>query len=256
MGKLENKVALITGSGSGFGRAIAYKFAKEGAKVMLNGINEELVKNTCIEMQNNYDVDYVVADVSIKADVLSMVDQVISRFGRIDILVNNAGGRFNIPREVEAIEEEHWNKVLNVNLKGTFLTSQAAVRYMKESGGGKIINMASLAGRTGTDTTDVAYASAKGGIISFTRKLAREMGPYGINVNVIAPGVIISGERLRRVFYEDKSEQDRNQILNQIALGGLGENEDIANVALFLAAEDSRYITGAVMDVNGGRFMG
>jgi NAD(P)-dependent dehydrogenase (short-subunit alcohol dehydrogenase family) len=254
--KLENKVALVTGSGGGLGRAIAYGFAREGAKVMLNDVNEQLLKQTATEMQNDYDVDYIVADVSKKEEVVKMVDQVVARFGNINILVNNAGGSLHTPRVLEDIEEEQWDKVLDVNLKGTFLTSQAAVKYMKKSGSGKIINMASVAGRYGSVSTGVAYGAAKGGIISFTRKLGREVGSHSINVNALAPGVVISGERIRNSFYEQKTEKERNYMISQIALGTLGELEDIANAAIFLASEDAKYITGAVIDVNGGLFMG
>lgn len=256
MGRLENKVALITGSAGGLGLEIATHMAKEGAKVILNDVNEELVKQSAMELQKEYEADYVVGDVSKKDDVTRMFNQIIERFGKINILVNNAGGSLHTPRVLEEIEEEHWDKVLNVNLKGTFLTSQAFVKHTKENAGGKIINMSSIGGRTASLVTGVAYAAAKGGVINFSRRLAKEVGEYGINVNVIAPGLIISGERMRHLFYEENSEEQRRQTFSEIPLKSLGVKEDIANAAVFLASDESRYMTGAVLDVNGGRFMG
>ncbi|WP_174732389.1 SDR family NAD(P)-dependent oxidoreductase [Mesobacillus harenae] len=256
MGKLDNKVALITGSAGGLGLEIAISLAKEGAKVVLNDVNEELVKKSAEELQKDFEADYVLGDVSNKEDVNRMFGQIIERFGKINILVNNAGGSLHTPRALEEIEEEHWDKVLAVNLKGTFLTSQAFVQHTKDHGGGKIINMSSIGGRTASLITGVAYAAAKGGVISFTRRLAKEVGEYGINVNVIAPGLIISGERMHHVFYEENSEEQRKQTFSEIPLKALGEKDDIAKTAVFLASDDSRYMTGAVLDVNGGRFMG
>ncbi|WP_102264451.1 SDR family NAD(P)-dependent oxidoreductase [Mesobacillus jeotgali] len=256
MGKLDGKVALVTGSAGGLGLQIAIHLAEEGAKIILNDVNETLVKESASKLEEEYEVGYVVGDVSNKADVTGMFAQIIDAFGKIDVLVNNAGGSLHTPRVLEEIEEEHWDKVLGVNLKGTFLTSQAFVKYTKERGGGKIINMSSIGGRTASLITGVAYAAAKGGVINFSRRLAKEVGEFGINVNVIAPGLIISGERMHHLFYEENSEEQRKQTLSEIPLKYLGEKEDIANAAVFLASDDSRYMTGAVLDVNGGRFMG
>jgi NAD(P)-dependent dehydrogenase (short-subunit alcohol dehydrogenase family) len=256
MGRLENKVALVTGSAGGLGLEIALSFAKEGATVVLNDVNEELVKASTDKWNDHYKMDYVVGDVSNKEHVLDMFKRIAEQQGKIDILVNNAGGSLHTPRELEAIQEEDWDKVLNVNLKGTFLTSQTAVSYMKENGSGKIINMSSIGGRTASLITGVAYAAAKGGVISFTRRLAKEVGVHGINVNAIAPGLIISGERMHHLFYEENSEEQRKQTFSEIPLNTLGDKNDIANAAVFLASDESKYMTGAVMDVNGGRFMG
>ncbi|WP_202079030.1 glucose 1-dehydrogenase [Caldalkalibacillus salinus] len=255
MGKLDQKVALVTGAAGGLGREIAHKFAKEGAKVVLNDMNDTLVKETAKGLQE-FEVDYAVGDISNKTQVKAMIEQIVQKQGSIDILVNNAGGSLRTPRVLEDIEEEDWDKVLNVNLKGTFLASQTAVKYMKENGGGRIINMSSIGGRTASLVTGVAYAAAKGGIISFTRRLAKEVGPDGIHVNAIAPGLIISGERMHHLFYEENTEENRHSVLSEIPLNKLGEKEDIADAALFLASSESKYVTGAVLDVNGGRFMG
>ncbi|MDX5475010.1 MAG: SDR family oxidoreductase [Bacillaceae bacterium] len=255
MGKLENKVAVITGSAGGLGKDIAISLAEEGATIILNDVNETLVKQSVKELEQ-YQVDYVVGDVSNTVHVEQMFQYVIKKYNKIDILVNNAGGSLHTPRKLEEIQEEDWDKVLNVNLKGTFLMSQQAVKYMKDQGGGKIINMTSIGGRTASLITGVAYAAAKGGVISFTRRLAKEVGEYSINVNAIAPGLIISGERMHHLFYEENSEEQRQRTFDEIPLKKLGENRDIANAALFLASDDSKYMTGAMLDVNGGRFMG
>lgn len=256
MGRLADKVAFITGSAGGLGLEIAVHYANEGAKIVLNDVNETLVKEAATQLQDRYEVHYVVGDVSNKADVTRMFAEVIDHFGRVDVLVNNAGGSLHTPRALEEIEEEHWDKVLNVNLKGTFLMSQAFVQHTKENGGGKIINMSSIGGRTASLVTGVAYAAAKGGVLNFSRRLAKEVGEYGINVNVIAPGLIISGERMRHLFYEENPEEVRQQTLSEIPLKTLGDKSDIASAAVFLASDESRYMTGAVLDVNGGRFMG
>lgn len=256
MGKLTEQIALITGAATGLGKDIAIRLAKEGATVIISDINEQLLEETSAQLKKQYSVHYIVADVANQDDVLRMVDEVVTKYGRLDIIVNNAGGSLHTPKNLEDITEVDWNKVLDVNLKGTFFVSQAAVKYMKEKNSGKIINMASIGGRTASIVTGVAYAAAKGGVISFTRRLAREVGEYGINVNAIAPGVIISGERIKRLFYEENTEAERQQTLNDIPLKKLGEVEDISNAVAFLASEESKYMTGAVLDINGGRFMG
>lgn len=259
MKRLEGKAAIITGAGGGLGQAIAEKFVQEGASVYLNDLNEAALKAFADRMNQTVGqgkVAYSAGDIAKKSDVTAMVNGAIAAFGNIDILVNNAGGSLNTPKKLEDIQEEDWDLVLNVNLKGTFLASQAVVEHMKNRKQGKIVNLASLAGRTASVVTGVAYAAAKGGVISFTRRLAKEVGPHGIHVNAVAPGVIISGERIRRLFYEETTASDQQRTLNEIALGTVGQPGDVADAVCFLASEESKYVTGAILDVNGGRFMG
>lgn len=256
MGKLTGKVALVTGSAGGLGKDIAITLAKEGAKLVISDINEKLLEQSYLELKDDYEMDYVVGDVSNQESVNKMVDYVVDTYEKIDILVNNAGGSLHTPKYLDDIQENDWDKVLNVNLKGTFLVSQAAIKYMKQNKSGKIINLSSIGGRTASLVTGAPYAAAKGGVIALTRRIANEVGNYGINVNAVAPGLIISGDRMHSMFYEQSTEEEQEKTLNDIPLRKLGEIEDISNAVLFLSSDDSKYMTGAVLDVNGGRFMG
>lgn len=254
--KLKGKIACITGSARGLGYAMAIDMLKEGATVVINDLDEASVASAVEALRSEgYSVYGHAANIADKEQVMAMMDFIQDTFGRLDILVNNAGGELRTPKKIEDIMEEHWDLVLGVNLKGTFLCSQAALPLMKATGGGSMINLASIGGRTASIVTGVAYAAAKGGIISFTRRLAKEMGPYQIRVNAIAPGLVISGERLQETW-DKMAEAEQTSVLDDIPLRRLGTLEDQAKVVTFLASEDSKYMTGTVLDVNGGRFMG
>lgn len=256
MSKLNDKVAIVTGAAGGLGKEIAIRLAEEGVKVVISDINEQLLLETSSILKENYQIDYYVADVSSKKSVDELMNFVSEKYGKIDILVNNAGGSLNTPKRLSDISEDDWDKVLNVNLKGTFLTSQSVIPYMKKNQSGKIINLSSIGGRTSSLVTGVPYAAAKSGVIGLTRRLALEVGEYGINVNVIAPGLIISGERMHNVFYKESTEEEQEKVLNDIPLRKLGKLEDISDAVIYLSSDDSKYMTGAVLDINGGRFMG
>lgn len=255
--RLKGKVACITGAAGGLGYAMAEDMLKEGATVVVNDLHETSVSKAVESLRSKgYSSVYgFAANVTDKQRVSEMMAYIVNTLGKIDILVNNAGGALRTPKKLEDIMEEHWDLVLDVNLKGTFLCSQAAVGYMKQSGGGSIINVASIGGRTASIVTGVSYAAAKGGIIAFTRRLALEVGGYHIRVNAIAPGLVISGERMQETW-DKMTEKERTSVLEDIPLRRLGTLEDQAKVVTFLASDDSRYMTGAVLDVNGGRFMG
>lgn len=259
MGKLTNKVALVTGSSGGIGFEIAKALLQEGASVCLNDVNETRIEESVAELRKEYgegSVTYVVGSVANKKDAVYMVEKTVEIFGKLSILVNNAGGGLNTPINVnfEDFAEEDYDLLVDVNLKGTFLVSQAAVKQMKLSNEGKIINISSMSGRTGNKLSSVAYSASKGGVISFTRRLAYEVGKHGIHVNAIAPGLIISGERIKNLVYSN-ADTERN-LKEELALDNFGEPKDIASVALFLASEESRYMTGTILDVNGGGYMG
>lgn len=254
--RLHGKRAIITGAAGGLGTAIARKFAKEGADLCLSDVNLsalEAVKET-LEGEFGRKVVICKGDVSKKRDVVEMVEQAVKEWGTVDILVNNAGGSLHTPKNLDEIEEEHWDLVLDVNLKGTFFCSQAVAPHMIKNKKGSIINMASIGGRTASIVTGVHYAAAKGGVISFTRRLAKELGVHGIRVNAVAPGTVITGERMR-ALWNQMSEQEQASVLEAIPLGRLSTAEEQADVIAYLASDESSYITGTTIDVNGGRFM-
>lgn len=254
--KLHDKVAVITGGAGGLGTAMTKELSKHGAKIAMVDLNEKVLFDSVHKLkEEGYNVMGIVGNVLEKASVQNVMKAVMEEWGSIDILVNNAGGSLNTPKNLEEIEEEDWDLVLNVNLRGAFFCSQAAVPYMKRKNQGSIINIASIGARTASPVTGVAYAAAKGGIISFSRRLALEVGKNHIRVNTIAPGLVISGNRMQGMW-DDLSETEQKSVFEGIPLNRLGEIEEQAKVVSFLASDESSYMTGAVIDVNGGRYMG
>lgn len=252
---LKDKIVIITGAGGGLGSTFSRLFLQQGSYVVMADIAEEnlnMYKNEFEEYNSLLRIKLL--DVTDKANVINVFKEIYDEFGHIDVLVNNAGGGLFAPKELDRIEEEHWDRVINVNLKGTFFCCQEAVKYMSKNNFGRIINISSIGGKTASIVSSVAYASAKGGINSLTRRLALEVGHLGINVNAIAPGTVLSGKRMIDVWNE-LNEQQKNEILNSIPVKRLSTAEEQGEVVLFLADEASRYITGTVIDVNGGRFM-
>jgi 3-oxoacyl-[acyl-carrier protein] reductase len=242
--KLKDKVAIVTGAGQGIGREIALTFAREGAKVVVSDITEkihEVVRE--IEALGSQALA-VKCDVSKLSDAENMVNETIKKFGKVDILVNNAG-IFPFKAFTEMTEAD-WDKVLNVNLKGTFNCTKAVVPHMIKQKYGKIINISSIAGTVVGFQQLTHYCASKAGIVGFTKALALELAPYGINVNAIAPGPIETPgtQVLGKETYE--------QMKKAIPIGRWGKPSEIANVALFLASEDSSLITGQCIVADGG----
>ncbi len=253
--RLKGKAAIITGSMGGLGRVYALALAEEGAKVAINDVNQKGIDETVEEIKVlDGKCMGIVADISDKIQVDGMVKKVVEKWGRIDILVNNAGGALHTPERFEDVTEKDWDKVMDVNLKGAFFCCKAVLPYMMRQGGGRIINISALAGRTAASLAGIQYTSAKAGLGGLTRHLAKEMGKYGIYVNAVAPGITLSGSRVEGLW-NAKSEEEKRRVLASIPLGRLGKGEDIANVVVFLASDEASYITGATIDVNGGRFM-
>ena len=251
----ENKIIVITGAAGGLGIAYAKSLAREGATLILTDISDKALKNVKDDMEKiAAKHGTYIMDVTDKARIDEVFGEIVNKFGRIDVLINNAGGSLFTPKWLPDIKEEDWDLVLDVNLKGTFLCSQAVVKHMKKQKSGKIINLTSAAGREASIGTGVAYAAAKGGVISFSRRLAKEVGPDGITVNSVAPGFVMSGERILKLWNEMTDEQQKDQ-LSKIPLGRLGTDEETARVFVFLCSYLSDYMTGAVLDVNGGRVM-
>ncbi|MDO9125088.1 MAG: SDR family NAD(P)-dependent oxidoreductase [Deltaproteobacteria bacterium] len=245
--RLKGKVALITGSTRGIGKEFAIGFAKEGAEVIINGRNLGKAKAVAEEIKNLGVKSIAIgADVSLSQDVTRMVEEAIQSLGRIDILVNNAGVNPFI-LEAEKIKEEGWDQVIDVNLKGVFLCCQAVGKKMIEQGGGKIINISSVVGFLG-EQGFLPYSVSKAGVMMLTRVLAYEWSKYHVTVNAIAPGFIAGGMN---------SPILNNEILvsgltQQVPLKRLGKPEEIVQVALFLASEDSSYINGTTIVADGG----
>ena len=240
--RLADRTALVTGGGNGIGEAIAMLFAREGAKVAVADIDEQAATETIKALPT--DGIAINMDVSSKEEVAKGLEKAIDHLGHLDILVNNAG--IVTFANFEDCSEELWDRTLDINLKGTFLCSQAVLPHMKQRGSGIIINLSSVAAKTGGVAAAPPYGAAKAGISALTLHLARAMAPNGIRVNAIAPGVIDTAMTASPAHDEVKA---------QIPLGKTGQPEDIANCALFLASDEARHITGEIIDVNGGLLM-
>jgi len=248
--RLKEKVALVTGSSRGIGRAIALTFAREGADIVVNYSSDEEAAKQTFDSVKDVGRRAILgkADVSSKAAVDAMISDVISKFDRVDILVNNAG---IIRRDsIQSLREDEWARIMAVNLNGALNCIKAVSQYMIENKYGKIINIASIAGFVTKSKSGLAYVASKSALIGLTKKLAMELGSYGINVNAVAPGVIMTEQSLGTSREEVES---LIETARQTALGRAGQPQDVANAALFLASDESNFITGQVIVVDGGR---
>lgn len=245
--RLKDKIALVTGSSRGVGRAVALGFAKEGAKLVVNYTSNEKAANEVVEAVGSMGSKAVAvkADVAQKSDAENLVATAIDTFGRLDILVNNAG--FTRPALMIKMTEDQWDQVVDIHLKGAFLCSQAAANKMKEQNSGKIINVMSVAGLVGT-VGQINYSAAKGGILSMTKSIARELARYNICANVISLGIVATDmtEKIR------SDEKLKEIYMNRILLKRFAEPDDISPAFVFLASDESNYITGQLLCVDGG----
>ena len=245
--RLTDKIALVTGSSRGVGRAVALGFAKQGANVVVNYTSNEKAATEVVENIHSMGRKAIAvkADVAQKAEAENLVNSAINTFGRLDILVNNAG--FTRPAMMIKMSEDQWDQVVDIHLKGAFLCSQAAGQHMKEQKSGKIINVTSVAGLVGT-VGQINYSAAKGGIISMTKSIARELARYNVCANVISLGIVATDmtEKIR------SDEKLKEIYMNRILLKRFAEADDIAPAFVFLASDESNYITGQLLCVDGG----
>lgn len=245
---LQDKTIIITGAGKGIGGAVAENLSALGAKVCIADIDEKAAQERTASIQENQGTAMAVfCDITCPDTIENMIEEVLQHYGKIDVLINNAGF-FPIKMFGDTSLEE-WKKVMDINLTGTFCVTNAVFKSMKEQGHGKIINVASAAGRVG-GVGFVHYSAAKAGVIGMTRALAREAGPLGIQVNAIAPGLIETGTA-KSVFppYALK------EFVRNVPMGRLGKEEDILGIMAFLCSDQSCYITGQVFAVDGGYTM-
>jgi 3-oxoacyl-[acyl-carrier protein] reductase len=244
---LSDRVAIVTGASRGIGRVIALALAGQGAKVVASARNAEALEKLTAEIKTQGgEAVAVVGDVALDADANNLINQAVATFGKVDILVNNAG----ITRDglLLRMKSEDWDAVLDTNLKGAFLCTRAVAKVMSKQRYGRIINMSSVVGEMG-NAGQANYCASKAGLLGLTKSVARELARRNVTVNAVTPGFIVTD------MTEDMTDKAREAMTAQIPLGRLGESEDIANAVLFLASDQSSYITGQVLGVNGGMYM-
>jgi 3-oxoacyl-[acyl-carrier protein] reductase len=259
--RLHGKVALVTGAAQGIGRAVAEALGDAGARLVVSDLQAEKLTRLVAELtERGYKVVGTAADVTRAAQVEHMVQQGLTAFGQLDILVNNAGGSGNVGiDQIDDVTEELWDTIVNANLKSAYLCCRAVVPHMKIRRQGSIINFSSMSakgafGSLGTSAVRLPYAGAKAGIIGFTSQLAKDLGPCGIRVNAVMPGFILTQPDARVAQrYEVLSVEEQAAMLRPIPLGRPGRPEEVAAVVLFLASNAASYVSGATIEVNGGR---
>ncbi len=241
--QFEGKTAIITGSSRGIGKAIAEKLGKLGANVVINGYTDKVLETAKEFEAMGIKVASNVGDVRNSEDVKAMISTAINTFGSIDILVNNAGITKDKPMAM--MSEDDWDIVLDINLKGSFLCTKLAAKQMIKKRYGRIVNISSVAGAYG-NVGQANYSASKGGLIGLTKTTAKEFAPRGITCNAVTPGLIES--EMTEILPDDL----KQKYIEKIALGRYGTPEEVANVVAFLASEDSAYVTGQVIDIDGG----
>lgn len=246
---LKGRIALVTGAGQGMGRAVAEALSERGASVVINDVSAEAAQKVALDLNASGGTAIAVpADVSRGADVRRMVAQVVEHFGAIHVLVNNAG--VLRPTAVSEISEDEWDFILGVNLKGTFLCSQAVLPAMKAAQWGRIVNFSSTAGKNVSTVGGAHYTAAKAGVLGLTRHLAKEVARHGITVNAVCPG-LIDTEMVRATISDERAQA----YARGFPIPRLGRPGEVAELVAFLCSDRAAYITGASLDINGGDLM-
>ena len=247
--RFEGKVGIVTGGGQGIGEQIARRLAQEGASVIIGDINADAAARVAGEIGQaaGKKALHRKTDVRVKQDITALTDMGVEEFGRIDILVNNAGICKSTP--IENISEDEWDEMLNINLKGVFLCSQAMMPVLKKQKSGRILNMASIAGKVGGLAAGAHYSASKAGVICLTKTFAKALAPYGVTVNAIAPGPVATE------MLDTFTDEARAGLLGQILTGRFADISDISEAALYLLSDAARHVTGETLNVNGGMFM-
>ncbi|MBQ4491629.1 MAG: SDR family oxidoreductase [Pyramidobacter sp.] len=248
------RVAVVSGGADGIGKEVSLELLDAGYAVAafdlkddkIAELNESLKEKKFIALKCN-----AIEEESVKANFA----KVIETFGRVDVLVNVVGGSMGVNQPVDQIDVEAWDKVITLNLRSLFLCTKEAVKIMRAQNYGRIVNFSSMAGRSRSVFGGAPYAAAKAGVIGFTRQCSKDMGPIGVTINAIAPGTVMSGDRIGG-FWAKKTEQEKQKFFEDNPSRRLGDPKDIARTVLFLCHEDASYINGAVIDVNGGMWVG
>jgi NAD(P)-dependent dehydrogenase (short-subunit alcohol dehydrogenase family) len=246
--RLEGRVAVVTGAATGIGKAAAEALCAEGAHAVVADIDAEGGRRAAEELgSKGHDASWIRVDISSVEDIGRAVGELLALHSRIDVLVNNAGLYSTVP--IPRMTEREWDRVMNVNLKGTFFLSQAVLPHMIDRRYGKIVNVASLAAKRGGVTSGVNYGASKAGVVSVTKYLATYAAPFGVNVNAVVPGFA------ETTMFRMNSPEKIEALLKTIPLGRVARPEEVGKAIAFLASDDASYITGEIMDVNGGIHM-